>query len=436
MKCDDIKRDIDAFVDGELERGREDAVREHLSACEECARLVSERRAFSASLARSFDGAVEGAESSPEARRRLVDRLAGIGRGRSLIVARLAAVVAIGLTIGLVASVFLAPAPDRGVIAARMSEAERKNKQIERLRLEAVKDLAVVKDTVPEVQHPAVRAANVYVRNIGDQLARPGQAPGDVRRLVRETAHENFETQSRARAALRRFDAASLGRLRDAAAREPRYDRFFVPHLIADLEDRARSGKQVKVRVSRVADGRTVVVKQYADGSVWVSVPKRNVRARNMRDLLHRHPQLCREYRISGTDGAVTVGDSTGGVDLKGRLQLHFRTGAFDEEAIGEAYRAWVTGRGGDAREIEKRWREFHDRFRQARRPVRLPQVEVDGDAILREVRKWSDRELRDARSRLENRLKGLDARLEEVQELRSWARALRAYAERLEKEK
>ena len=113
MKCEDIRRDIDAFVDGELERDCEEVVREHLSACEGCAQEVADRRAVSASLARAFDRALEGVEDSPEDHRRAVERLASAG-GRSLFGARLAAVVAVGQTIGDVARVFVAPATDQG----------------------------------------------------------------------------------------------------------------------------------------------------------------------------------------------------------------------------------------------------------------------------------------------------------------------------------
>ena len=72
MSCGEARKEIDAFLDGEL---RGTAVRDHVLSCVPCARVADQQRAFSAAVARSLERAIDGVEPDPEAPLRVVDQL-------------------------------------------------------------------------------------------------------------------------------------------------------------------------------------------------------------------------------------------------------------------------------------------------------------------------------------------------------------------------
>jgi len=46
MRCENLRRDVDAYIDGELEAGAAQAIHDHLDGCAACRRLVGEREAL------------------------------------------------------------------------------------------------------------------------------------------------------------------------------------------------------------------------------------------------------------------------------------------------------------------------------------------------------------------------------------------------------
>src|SRR6185436_9950936 len=127
----------------------------------------------------------------------------------------------------------------------------------------------------------------------------------------------------------------------------------------------------------------------------------------------------------------LSVGDATAGADWKGRLELMFRTGRWDEKSQSETYRGWVAGTAPDPKEIERRVKEYQERCRasMAKGLSRaLPATHVE--ALLKDAKSLSRAELQRTQERIESEMKKLDARLQEAAELRARARGLRVFAE------
>lgn len=110
MICEDVRLDLDAYVDRELNAATADAIRRHLELCPRCGRVVSEREAL-AHLVRSVPY-----RPAPEQLRLRVAALASRSRpGRGLVAWAAAAVLllAVGSTAILVRR---APATDAAVV--------------------------------------------------------------------------------------------------------------------------------------------------------------------------------------------------------------------------------------------------------------------------------------------------------------------------------
>ena len=433
MTCDEARKEIDALLDGELDGT---AVRDHVSACPACARVADERRVLSAALSRSFEHALEGVEPAPEDRRRVVERLTAEPARRARFVGALAAAAVIGLAVGLVTTVLAGPSPEQMALAERMREAEAKGEQIRRVSDAVAGDLEFVDLTFagrPDTS-PAARALCVGLWNTSDRL-QPGGMPADIARLLHRTADPVYRARSVARASLRRLGVGALDTLRRAVSEAGRFDRRFVDELVSDLEGRVRSGRVSKVDISRVGGGVEIRLTQWGDGRVRLVVPDGTFEAANMDELLGDHPGVCRKYAVAGRDGRVSVGGSGAAVDLQDRIRLLFRTGAWDDEIQWDAYRSWIARRVRDAREIERRVREFRDQVVEAARPGALPVVEIDLNSIMESVRELEGDALRRMRERMAERLRGLDARLDELRALHARARGLRLFAERVRNE-
>jgi hypothetical protein len=166
------------------------------------------------------------------------------------------------------------------------------------------------------------------------------------------------------------------------------------------------------------------------DGRVRVDLPGGPVQARSMADLLSGHAEVCRRYGIGGSDGLITVGDSTAGADWKGRLDLLSRTGSWDENLQREAYRGWLAPRLRDAREIERKVKDLQERCRAAGESRAAAAAAVDVDAILKQVQALPRAELRRTQERVDAEMKKLEERLKEAAELRLHAKGLRIFAE------
>jgi hypothetical protein len=149
-----------------------------------------------------------------------------------------------------------------------------------------------------------------------------------------------------------------------------------------------------------------------------------------MAELLTRHADVCHRYAIGGSDGFLTVGDSSAGVDWKGRLELLTRTGAWDESLQWEAYRGWLAPRVRDSKEIEQKVKELQGRCRMAGESRTTVAATVDVDALLKNMRVLTRSELRRTQERIDAEMKKLEERLKEAGELRARAKGLRIFSE------
>jgi hypothetical protein len=387
MTCRDVCEALDALLDGELGAAEESEVRDHLEGCPSCARELDDVSEWHGTLADAFS--LRGPEPTPADRRKIADAVVAALRPRSNALGRLAALVAIGLSVGIVASAVAFSRPPEGQIARvaeRMKERESRDAQLRALDAEIGQDLGAAGKVVADrgAEDPAARAVAVASWNIARQLG-----PDRLEEIRRAPA---------------------------------------VDRVISDLQGSAPAGERVSI--SRTIDGATVSVVQLNDGRVRVSVPGGRFEARTMAELLARHADVCRTYAIRGSDGFLSVGDTGAGVDWKGRLDLMFRTGTWDENTQWEAYRGWVAGRAPNAAEIERRVKEHQERCRAAEGKAVPPPGPVNFEAILKNVQGLTRMELQRAQERVEAEMKKLDARLKEAAELRSRARGLRIFAE------
>lgn len=371
MTCLDVREALDALLDGELDPVEEGSVRVHLEGCSDCALELEDLREWHRTLAGAL--VPEAPLSSAVNRRRVADALAGAAR-RRIPPSRLAAVLAIGLSVGIVtAAVGVARPSDaqRAKVAERVIERVSRDAQLRAVSAEIERDLGEARQAVAgrDSEDPAARAVEVASANIARRL--DGEPPPAA----------------------------------------PRAD-------------------AVRVSVARTVNGESVSVAQMQDGRVRVELPGGPVQARSMADLLSRHAELCRRYGIGGSDGLITLGDSTAGADWKGRLDLLSRTGAWDENLQGETYRGWLAPRLRDAREVERKVKDLQERCRAAGESRAAVAAAVDVDAILKDIRALSRAELRRTQERIEAEMKKLEDRLKEAGELRARARGLRLFAE------
>jgi hypothetical protein len=387
MTCRDVREALDALLDGEMDAGEEIDVRDHLDACPACAQELDDLREWHGTLADAL--AVERARPSPAERRRTSDAVIAAIRRRSIPPSRWAALLAIGLSVGIVACAVGLSRPPREQVARvveRIRERELRDAQLRAMSAEIERDLDDARKVVAGrgAEDPAARAVAVGTLNIA-----------------------------------RRLGSDPLEELRRAPD---------VARVISDLQQ--VPGPAECVSITRTLNGATTSVTQMNDGKIRVAVPGFHLEARNMEDLLSGHAELCRRYGISGRDGFLSVGDSAAGADWKGRLNLLLRTGAWDEAAQWEAYGGWVAAKAPDAREIERRVKAHQERCRAAAGKIPAAQAAVDVEAILRDVKALTRAELERTQERIDSEMKKLDVRLKEAGELRVRARGLRIFAE------
>lgn len=372
MTCRDVREALDALLDGELEPGEELAVREHLDLCLSCGRELDDLRDWHGTLSDALAG--EAPRPSVTERRRTADAVIAAVRRPRIPAARWAAVLAIGLSLGVAGGAVALSRPPREQVA-RVAEQIRER----------------------EVRDAALRAMSA---EIAEDLGR---------------AREAVAGRSAEDPAARAVEVASASIARRLGA-EP-------PPAAADGRER--------VSITRTIDDATVTVTQLNDGRILVSVPGQRIEAASMEELRSRYSDLCRRYGIGGQDGCLSVGDTTAGADWKGRLDLMFRTGSWDESAQWEIYRGWAAARARDAKEAERRLREHQERVRAAAsRTFSVPPAAVDVDAIVRDVKTLTRSELQRTQERIDAEMRKLEARLRTTGELRDRARSLRIFAE------
>ena len=438
MTCDEARPAIDALVDGELAREEERVLRAHLGACPACTRELGERRAFSGSLRKAFDRGLEAAEPPPGARELLAGRLHAVSRGRFAAPARLAAALVFGVAIGLGAWAVGMSRPTRlqEEVAGKIRDRRVNEAEVGQLTREIEQDVQKAVDSAPPADLQEVIRQGARV--IESRIAEP--ADKGLPQLVADTVSRDPRVRAAARSALRLLGPARIDDLRRAASESPQGDAGFLEQIVEELEDRAQPVERGRVSISKTVNGATIAFTQLRDGRVRLAVPGRSIEEPNMAELLRRHSELCRQYGLSGRDGAVTLDGTPAAVELRGQLQLVFRTGTWTDEVQWDAYRAWMIARTPDPKEAEARVKEMQERCRRALRDAPVPDVRqnlrIDVGPILKEVEVMTRHQLEEAHLRVDLEKRALEARLQDLRELRARARGLRVYAEDLARDK
>jgi hypothetical protein len=437
MTCDEARPAIDALVDGELAREEERVLRAHLDRCPTCTRELVERRAFSGSVREAFDRGLEASVPPPGTRERLAERLHARSRGRVAVPARLAAALVFGVAIGLGAWAVGMSRPTRqqSELVERMRVHRVDEEEARGLRRQIGQDLSAVLESEPPTGLQDVIQRGVVV--IESRMAEP--ADKLLPQLVVDTASPDPAVRGAARAALKRLEPARLEDLRRAAKESPSGDARFLAQVGEELEDRAQPVERGMVSISKTVNGATIAFTQLRDGRVRLAVPGQSViEERNMSELLKRHADLCRQYGVAGRDGFVMVDGTPAAVDLRGQLDLIFRTGNWTDEVQWDAYRAWMGGKGPDPKQVEARVKEMQERCRKqyALLPDLRVDVRVDVEEIMKDVRAMTRQKLEETRLNVEKEMKTLEVRLRDLHELRARAKGLRVYAEDLKNEK
>ena len=372
MTCSDAREAMDALLDGELSAAEETEFRVHLDACGDCERELAELREWHGTIGEALSAEAPDPAAVAESRRGILEAL-GASPPRRVPLARLAALLAIGLSVGVVASAVGFSRPPEAQVARLvegLKQQEQRDAQLRAVHQEIEQDLAEARNAVAgrADRDPAARAIEVATTNLSRRL-------------------------------------------------------------LQDPPEPESSAAEV-LSITRNGDGGTVSIVQKDDGRIRVQTPLGTIEARNMPDLLVRYPDLCRRYSIGGSDGRLQMADSSAGVDWRGRLDLLLRSGTWDETLQWEAYRGWVAGRAADAKDIERRLKAHQERCRVSGEPRVESSLAIDADLILNRVRAFTRDELRRSQDRLAAEMKQLDGRLKEAAELRARARGVRIFAE------
>src|ERR1043166_7562429 len=358
MKCDDVRPAFDALVDGELAREEERILRGHLAGCPACARDLEERRAFSESLRGAFDRALDAAEPPAGTKERLAEKLHASSGRRLAVPARLAAALAFGIAVGLAAWAIGLSRPTKAQteLAARIGKAAASREEIRQMTQDIAQDLALARKSIPA----------------GD--------PQDTCAMV--------------------FDAGTgviASRMAPAAPKP-------APSPVS---------RDPKGAISTSVNGIAVSLSQMGDGRVRLVVPGRTVQTRGMNGLLRRHGDLCVQFRVSGRDGSVTVGESTAAVDLPAQLELLRRPACWTPDVQWDAYRVWMSGKTPNAQQIEVRVKALQERCRRAVQEAPIPEVKVDLETILKDVKSLTRRQIEERQAQGEKEAGDLEARRE-----------------------
>jgi hypothetical protein len=173
MTCREIREALDALLDGELEAGEELTVREHLDWCRACGQDYADLQEWHGSLADALVG--EAPRPTIAERRRTADAVIAAIRPRTIPMSRLAALVAIGLSVGIVASAvgFSRPSHDQVArVVERIQERHTCDAQLRAVNAEIERDLGEARKVVSArgSEDPAARSVAIGSLNIARQL--------------------------------------------------------------------------------------------------------------------------------------------------------------------------------------------------------------------------------------------------------------------------
>lgn len=456
-ECTRARGALDALIDGELAPGEAETVRAHLAACSACAREHEERKVQSDGLGQALKQAVRVVHSTPEERRDVVVRMSNVSRTERRRWPRAAAAAAVLLAFGLLAwsMGFFGPrsmpaADARPLVretAERVAEVEASRERYDRLIAELEKMTEEVRAQLPPDAEltPADRTAALELAALEDRVAQicwqgdSPQLPSDpkarVEKLASDLASPHPPTRAIARRSLRCLGADAIPHLESAVDRVRSADRWFLRGLILRLRGGDELAREC-VEYSRPAGDRKFEFRQFGDAKVEVLLVQDGrpvkLHARSMGDLLKRHGSVCKEYRISGIDGWVSVDGNFLGMDFDGQLDLAFF--ALEDADFGpyrrEAFARVLAGRVKSSKDIETRIVALENQLRRAE-DRRVAGQRPDPKAVERvtqNIRAWDDARLRSALDSAEGELRRIQEKLDSASELRGKLGALKVY--------
>jgi len=161
MTCSAAREALDALLDGELDAAEESELLVHLEACGSCAAELQELRSWHRTLSGALGS--DDARPTPAERRKTVEAVLAALRPR-VPWNRVAALIAIGLSVGIVASAvgFSRPREEQIVeVARRLKDREEGGARLRAVSAEIERDLAEAKKSVEGRGDPAARAVEV-----------------------------------------------------------------------------------------------------------------------------------------------------------------------------------------------------------------------------------------------------------------------------------
>lgn len=458
MNCRDAMERMDARLDGELADGRDlDA---HVAACATCAAELESRRAFSEQLRREFDDALAEVAPAPGEKEACTRRLAEASTRRLTFLTRLAAVVAIGVSVGLIAyafGLFGGPSPaEREAAAISVSREQALLKWLESRREALLRDVRDLDHRLPRnhgTQHfgqvvgPFLGRVESAVAGEPIPIDLSADPETDVLAIVQ--AAESGDPRRRAGAwfALRQLDRAHAPFL---LRMQPKLDGVEYHLFQAAAQNLAGvifvPDEQPSLEIHQ-DDGRHALrLRQYPNATIELEIDGAQIVAADMEQLLQSHPDVCRDFQISGQDGEVRVGSAVSkAIAIRPsvlRMTRRYFLSEDDDwlEVVPDADRAFtvvVTSRLGDesramdlVREVEMSTRRI---VRPRDREAALADAQKLLDRTLDSVRRLNARELERVRLDAERRAADLERRLEELETLQTQVDAIKIYLDRIQ---
>jgi hypothetical protein len=426
---------IDAMLDGELEAAERRELEAHLGACASCRGEVDGRRAFSDQLRRQLSEASDDLAPAPGEKERCLDRMVQASRRRYAFATRIAAVLVIGVSAGVVAyALGLFGRPNYEDAAATLSREGALTDAVAQRKQAVAASYNEIDRLIPKNggNEPFARVASLFLADAAGQvfeveplrLDEKGDPRQQVAVLVEALKSSDPSRRAAALPALKMIGPGHVLYLR-GATRELDGIEY---HLAKSACEAAGVFEVPKTRacidISQSDGTRTVRVRQYPNATVVVEIDGRRVVASDMTALIRQHPDVCRDFSISGTDGKVTVGSATS-------------TSAF------------VVGRGIEVRRaftivVEDKAPEKADQIVQEaesrRRAVPSPndreramaEARAQVDRALEQVRSMTGRDLERRRAEGEERCRQLERQLEELETLQKRLDEIRVYVETL----
>lgn len=315
--CTRARSAIEALIDGELGIAEEADLQTHLAGCPACSKDLEERRAFSVSLGTALRQSMP--RTTAEEKKALVDRLA---RRPGFQWLRLAATVLVALSVAIAgyASGVFGPKADRTADAYVKATAETvANRDAAQARYEELisqleKMTDELRDQLP-VENPtqAEQTAQIELAALEDRIcevAYPGPVTGTVDEYIEALSSDKALERAKARRALRKLGPESMPAVEAALNRVSKSDRWFLEYLLR----RKEASKEPTNEIVQSNGDVTIEFRQFGDAKVQIVIKQgdktQTIEADCMRELQKKHDKFCKQYGISGRDGAVQVGDA------------------------------------------------------------------------------------------------------------------------------